>query len=216
VASVEYRLSGEALFPAAVGDVKAAVAYLRAHAAGWKLDPSFFAAWGRSAGGYLAAMLGVTSGQRTAFDRDEGSDSRVHAVVDWYGPSDFLVMDRQAAEVPPGGDRPVLVHDDPASPESMFLGAPIQEVPELAARANPLTYIPSSPGLPPFFLAAGQRDPLVPHQQTLILAAALAAHGGEVVLRMLPEAGHADRVFEETLTEPVIDWLDALRSRTAG
>jgi acetyl esterase/lipase len=92
VASVEYRLSSEALFPAGVRDVKQATAYLRAHAGELNLDPSFFAAWGRSAGGHLAAMLGVTSGRATEFDREHG-DSSVQAVVDWYGPSDFLAMD---------------------------------------------------------------------------------------------------------------------------
>ena len=221
VAAVEYRFSGEALFPAAVRDVKQATAYLRAHAAELNLDPSFFAAWGRSAGGHLSAMLGVTSGQATEFDGtgfdgavlDGAGDSSVQAVVDWYGPSDFLVMDAQFIAGPPDGDAPpVQNHDDPLSPESQWVGGPIQELPEVASRANPITYITGAGNpLPPFFLAAGTSDHLVPYQQTLILADALRAHGTPVELYILAEARHGDQRFESELTGPAIDWLGQLR-----
>lgn len=216
VASVEYRFSGEALFPAAVLDVKQATAYLRAHAAELNLDPSFFAAWGRSAGGHLSAMLGVTSGQPTEFDGTGlggPGDSSVQAVVDWYGPSDFLVMDAQFIAGPPDGDAPpVQNHDDPLSPESRWVGGPIQELPEVSARANPITYITGAGNpRPPFFLAAGTSDHLVPYQQTLILADALRAHGTPVELHILSQARHGDQRFESELTGPAIDWLDQLR-----
>jgi acetyl esterase/lipase len=220
VASVEYRFSGEALFPAAVIDVKQATAYLRAHAAELNLDPSFFAAWGRSAGGHLSAMLGVTSGQATEFDGPgfdgagfDGGDSAVQAVVDWYGPSDFLVMDAQFIAGPPTGEvPPVQNHDDPGSPESRWVGGPIQELPEVTARANPITYITGAGNpLPPFFLAAGTSDHRVPNQQTLILADALRAHGTPVELHILPDARHGDQRFEAELTPPAIEWLEGLR-----
>ena len=212
VASVEYRLSGEAIFPAAVQDVKQATAYLRAHAAELNLDPSFFAAWGRSAGGHLASMLGVTSGQATEFD-GRGGNSSVQAVVDWYGPSDFLQMDAQFLAQPPTGDvPPVQNHDEPRSPESRWIGGPIQELPADAARANPITYVTRAAiPLPPFFLAAGTSDHLVPHQQTLILADALRAHGTPVTLQILQDARHGDMRFEDELTGPAIEWLEELR-----
>lgn len=212
VASIEYRLSGEALFPAAVRDVKQAAAHLRAHAAELNLDPAFFAAWGRSAGGHLAAMLGVTSGLATEFDGPRG-DSSVQAVIDWYGPSDFLLMDTQFIAGPPTGDAPpVQNHDEPGSPESLWLGGPVQELPEAAARANPVAYVVgATAALPPFFLAAGTSDHLVPHQQTLILADALRAQGTPVVLHVLQDARHADQRFESELTRPAIEWLDQLR-----
>jgi acetyl esterase/lipase len=212
VASVEYRLSGEAIFPAAVQDVKQATAYLRAHAAELNLDPSFFAAWGRSAGGHLAAMLGVTSGQATEFD-GQGGNSSVQAVVDWYGPSDFLQMDAQFLAQPPTGDvPPVQNHDEPRSPESRWIGGPIQELPADAARANPITYVTRAViPPPPFFLAAGTSDHLVPHQQTLILADALRAHGTPVTLQILQDARHGDMRFEDELTGTAIEWLEELR-----
>jgi len=227
VAAVEYRFSGEALFPAAVLDVKLATAYLRAHAAELNLDPAFFAAWGRSAGGHLSAMLGVTSGQATEFDGagfdgtgldGTGGDSSVQAVVDWYGPSDFLVMDAQFIAGPPTGDGPpVQNHDEPGSPESRWVGGPIQELPEVTARANPITYITGAgTPPPPFFLAAGTSDHLVPHQQTLILADALRAHGTPAELHILPDARHGDQRFESELTQPAIDWLERLRKDTVA
>jgi len=213
VAAVEYRFSGEALFPAAVLDVKQATAYLRAHAAELNLDPSFFAAWGRSAGGHLSAMLGVTSGQATEFDTAAG-DSSVQAVIDWYGPSDFLQMDAQFIAGPPTGDvPPVQNHDEPNSPESRWIGGPIQELPEATARANPISYVAGAIGaLPPFFLSAGTSDHLVPYQQTLILADALRAHGTPVELPILDGALHGDQRFESELTQPAIDWLERLRA----
>jgi acetyl esterase/lipase len=223
VGSVEYRFSGEALFPAAVLDVKQAAAYLRAHAAELNLDPSFFAAWGRSAGGHLSAMLGVTSGHVTEFDaaglpgaslHDTSGDSSVQAVVNWYGPSDFLQMDAQFIALPPSGDvPPVQNHDEPNSPESRWIGGPIQELPEATARANPISYVAGATGaLPPFFLAAGTSDHLVPHQQTLILADALRAHGTPFELHILDGALHGDQRFESELTRPAIEWLDRLRA----
>lgn len=212
VASVEYRLSGEATFPAAIRDVKSATAFLREQSVQWNLDPTFFAAWGRSAGGYLAAMLGVTSGSLTEFDV-AGEDSHVSAVIDWYGPSDFSLMDAQFAADPPTGDGPpVQAHSVPGSPESRFLGAPLSEVPDVVARANPITYAAAAATLPPFFLATGTNDRLVPYQQTLILADALRAHGAEVLLRVLQDASHADQQFEAHLVGPAIDWLIGLRS----
>jgi len=210
VASIDYRLSSEAPFPAAVIDAKRAAAHLRRNAALWNLDPSFFAVWGRSAGGYLAAMLGVT-GSDSPFDVP-GEDASVAAVVDWYGPSDFLSMDEQFTASPPTGDGPpVQQHGVPGSPESLFLGATITDVPGLAADASPLTYIATARDLPPFFLAAGTNDRLIPHQQTLTLAEALRAHGAEVELRVLPDAGHADHAFETQLVKPAVEWLRGIR-----
>jgi acetyl esterase/lipase len=162
-------------------------------------------------------MLGVTSGQATDFDGagldGAGGDSSVQAVIDWYGPSDFLQMDAQFIAGPPTGDvPPVQNHDEPGSPESRWVGGPVQELPEVAARANPITYITGAGNpLPPFFLAAGTSDHLVPHQQTLILADALRAHGTPVELHVLPGARHGDQRFESELTGTAVDWLDQLR-----
>ncbi len=219
VASIDYRLSGEALFPAAVQDCKAAVRWLRRHAGEHGYDPGRFAAWGRSAGGHLAAMLGTTASTRSRFDEVEPGihgvsadevSSEVQAVVNWYGPSDFGLMDAQTAELAPVGcpDEP-QVHDLTTSPESLYLGGLVSTVPELVAESNPITHVRPATRLPPFFLAVGDQDCLVPHQQTLILADALREADVPVELHVLHGIGHGGPEFEAAMTPLAVAWLQA-------
>lgn len=216
VAAVEYRLSGEALFPAAPQDVRAAVRYLRAHAAGYGVDPDAVALWGESAGGNLAALLGVTGDRVTVLDRDVGSapataPAPVQAVVDWYGPTDFLLMDAHAAA---GPCRRPMRHDAPDSPESRYLGAPVQTVPDLARQCDPVTHLAGRTAPPPpFRIAHGTADCLVPVQQSQRLAEALRAAGGTVELTLLEGVGHAAPDFDATLMDPTIAWLGDVLGR---
>jgi acetyl esterase/lipase len=182
LASINYRLSQHALFPAQVEDCKAAVRWLRANAAEYGLDAARFAAGGVSAGAHLAAMLGVT-GEVADLDIGEHLEvsSRVQAVVDFFGPTDFLQMDAHRL---PGG----MVHDTPDSPESQLVGGPIQEHPDRVARANPVTYVTAD--APPFLIVHGDRDPLVPHHQSVLLAEALKAAGVPVTFYTVERGGH--------------------------
>ncbi len=195
VASLNYRLSQHALFPAQIEDVKAAVRWLRANAKKYRLNPNRFGAWGESAGGHLAALLGVT-GNTNTFDVGEHLEisSRVQAVVDHFGPTDFLQMDTQRL---PGG----MVHDPPDSPESELIGGAIQTHKDRATRANPITYVTGD--APPFLIVHGDRDPLVPYQQSVILKDALVAHGVPVSLYTVAGEGHGNfkdpKVAEMTL-----------------
>ena len=182
VASINYRLSQHALYPAQIEDCKAAVRWLRAYAAQYGLDPQRVVAWGPSAGGHLAAMLGVT-GHVRAFEVGEHLErsSRVRAVVDYFGPTDFLQMD--AHRLPHG-----MVHDAPDSPESELVGGPIQEHPDRVAQANPIAYV--RPDAAPFLIVHGEVDPLVPHHQSELLVAALQEAGVEVSFYTVPGGGH--------------------------
>jgi len=182
VASINYRLSQHAKFPAQIEDCKAAVRWLRAHANEYRLDPNHFAVWGPSAGGHLAAMLGTT-GDTQEFDVGANLDhsSRVQAVVDYFGPTDFLQMD--AHRLPNG-----MRHDPPDSPESELIGGPIQEQKDKVAKANPITYV--TPGDPPFLICHGDQDPLVPHHQSELLAVALKQAGVPVTFYTVKGAGH--------------------------
>lgn len=182
VASLNYRLSQHAIWPAQIQDCKAAVRWLRAHAAEYRLDAGRFAAWGPSAGGHLVSMLGVT-GDVAEYEVGEHLDqsSRVQCVVDYFGPTDFLQMDRQ--RLPDG-----MVHDTPNSPESELVGGPIQENKEKTARANPVTYV--SAGAPPFLVVHGNQDPLVPYQQSVLLVNALLVAGVDVSFYTVIGAGH--------------------------
>ncbi|HRR55443.1 MAG TPA: alpha/beta hydrolase [Acidobacteriota bacterium] len=182
VASINYRLSRHAVFPAQIVDCKTAVRWLRANAARFGYDAERFAVWGESAGGHLAALLGTT-GDTSVFEPLDGFEvtSRVQAVVDFFGPTDLLQMDDR--RLPDG-----MVHNAPDSPESKLVGGPLQENREKAESANPVRYV--SPEDPPFLIVHGDSDPLVPHHQSELLAAALEAAGVPVTFYTVKGAGH--------------------------
>ena len=192
VASVNYRLSGEAPFPAAVQDVKAAVRFLRANAARYKLDGRIVA-FGQSAGGNLASLLGTSAGQPLFDDPalgNSGTSSNVQGVIDWFGPTDFLQMDAQAAAQGCLGS--ARQHGQWDSPESRYLAASIAEVPDKVHQANPITYI--TPDDPPFLVQKGTADCIVPVGQSRLLVEALRAAGVPVEFDLLEGAGHGDMV----------------------
>ena len=189
VASINYRLSHEAIFPAQIHDCKAAIRWLRANAEQYHLDQAHIGAWGSSAGGHLVALLGTT-GELKALE-GEGNNlqysSRVQAVCDWFGPTDFLQMDAHALP------DTKFIHDAPDSPESQLVGGPIQENKDKVAKANPITYI--SDDDPPFLIMHGQKDLLVPSHQSELLYDALRKAGIEVMLLRIEEAGHGGEDF---------------------
>jgi acetyl esterase/lipase len=211
VVAVNYRLSWEAKFPALVHDVKAAIRWIRANAQRYHLDPEKIAAWGGSAGGYLASMLGTSTGVPQLEDMSLGNPeqpSHVQAVVAWFGPTDFLKMDDQLAErgLPP---EPGMEHNGPHSPESLLLGEQITKIPERVKAANPETYITSS--APPFFLQHGTMDDTVPVQMSINFAAKLEqALGNDLVqLELLEGAEHGDPQFEAPdNVRKILDFLD--------
>lgn len=211
VVAINYRLSWEARFPALVHDAKAAVRWIRAHAQRYHLDPGKIAAWGGSAGGYLAAMLAVSAGVSELEDLNMGhpdQPSHVQAAVVWFGPANFLKMDEQLIErgMPP---LPGTEHNGENSPESLLLGRKIAEIPGRVQAANPETYV--RPNAPPFFLQHGTHDPVVPVQQSMDLAAKLEQAIGKdkVRLELLEGAGHGDPRFESAdNVKKVLDWLD--------
>jgi acetyl esterase/lipase len=180
IASINYRLSGHAVFPAQIEDCKAAIRWLRAHAAQYHIDPTRFGVWGSSAGGHLAALVG-TSGDGKTLDVGEHLDqsSRVQAVCDYYGPTDLLAFVSR-----PGYEN----HANPRSPESLLLGGAVKEKPELAKAANPLTYI--TPDDPPFLIVHGDLDPIVPLQQSELLFTALKSAKLSAHFHTIHGAGH--------------------------
>jgi len=202
VASVQYRLSGEAIFPAAVEDCKAAVSFLRLNAEKYGLDPDRFGAWGSSAGGHLVAMLGVT-GDSDIFDTHpvtKLAPSTVQAVCNWFGPSDLLRMN----DFPGRMD-----HDAADSPESRFIGAPIQEHPELTQRANPIAYVTAADA--PFLHMHGDKDGLVPYNQSELLHAALQQAKISTELYQVKNGDHGFRGADESaevLFERVVQFFD--------
>jgi acetyl esterase/lipase len=194
VASINYRLSGEAKWPAQINDVKAAIRFLRANAAGYRLNPDRFAVWGSSAGGHLAALAG-TSGSVAALQDgalgNPGVSDSVQAVIDMFGPVNFLAMDEQFKAAGVAGQ----VHNTADSPESALFGKQLTLVPELVRQANPETYISTDD--PPFFIQHGSADKLIPTQQSVDLQAALAKTLGKekVTFEVINGAGHGTADF---------------------
>lgn len=181
-ASIEYRLSGEAKFPAQIEDCKCAIRFLRAKAKEFHLDPDRIGVWGSSAGGHLAALLG-TSGDVKELEGDGGwgeQSSRVQAVCDWFGPSDFI-------NYHVGGR--INAHAD--SVVAQLLGGPVPEQKELAVKAAPITYVTKDD--PPFLIMHGDKDPLVPLRQSELLRDALRKAGIETTLHVVAGAGHGFR-----------------------
>lgn len=181
-ASIGYRLTDEAIWPAQIHDCKAAIRWLRAHAKQYHLDADKIAVWGSSAGGHLVAMLG-TSGDVKELEGKLGKyldqSSRVTCVVDFFGPTDLLAMGKFPSRI---------AHDAADSPESRLVGGPLQEKAEAAKSASPITYVTKDD--PPFLIMHGSEDPLVPFNQSERLRDALQKVGGTPLLVKVQGAGH--------------------------
>ncbi|MCB9874582.1 MAG: alpha/beta hydrolase fold domain-containing protein [Planctomycetaceae bacterium] len=204
VASVDYRLSDVAIYPAQIQDCKSAIRWLRANAKQFSIDPKRIGVWGSSAGGHLVALLG-TSGGDEYLEGTHGNpeqSSSVQAVCDFFGPTDFLQMDAHALPIAP------FKHDAPGSPEALVIGGPIQENKEKVAKANPVTYVTADD--PPFLIVHGDNDPLVPLHQSQLLFEALRHVKVDVKLHVVEGGSHGfgrapevdklvDEFFETTL-----------------
>ena len=176
VAAMNYRYSQHATFPAQLHDCKAAVRWLRANASAYSLDATHIGAWGASAGGHLVAMLGLTGGIKT-LEGDLGNSeqsSRVQAVVDWFGPTDFLTL-------------------GPRETRTKFLGGDAIEHPEKANAASPMRFISSQ--APPFFIVHGDEDPLVAYSQSTTFAEALERAGVETTFVTIKGGKHGGSRF---------------------
>jgi acetyl esterase/lipase len=192
--SIDYRLSGEAQFPAAVIDTVCAVRWMKAHARNFQIDPHRIGLLGSSAGAHLA-LLAAFAPEAFASDEWAEQDARVAALVDGYGPSDFLQADaHRDPDALPGCDaESALIPDplpssDPTSMESIFLGAPINDVPERVAAANPLTY--ASGATCPVLILHGDCDAHVPLHQSRLVYDGLAATGADVTFVEISGLGH--------------------------
>ena len=183
--SIGYRLTGEAIWPAQIHDCKAAIRWLKAHAKKYRFDPDRIAVFGSSAGGHLVSMLGVSGGVEDLRGRlgPHGKfDSRVVAVVDFFGPTDFLKMNDQSGKID---------HNAARSPESLLVGGAIQEHVDRCRHASPLTYIDSQDA--PFLIVHGDRDDVVIFPQSQLLQAALKKAAVPVALVTVKGGGHGVR-----------------------
>jgi acetyl esterase/lipase len=192
VASIEYRFSQKAIFPAQIQDSQAAIRWLRAHAKTYNIDPDRIGAGGASAGGHLVALLGTSGGKKVfpASGGNENESDRVQAVCDLFGPADFWTVIKQAAE-----DKAVKNifkwNDD--DPYSRLIAAKLGEDKEKCEAVSPVHYV--SKNNPPFLILHGDHDTLVPYAQSGELAELLSKAGVPVTLQRFPGAGHGGPAF---------------------
>ncbi|MBD5463282.1 MAG: alpha/beta hydrolase [Lachnospiraceae bacterium] len=194
VASVEYRTSNEAVYPAQIIDVKAAIRYLRAHSNRYRIDPERFGVMGESAGGYLTAMAALANDP--AYDVGDYLEysSKIQAACPWYPPTDVTAFPYPS---------PL---EAAASSESLMLGLNIMLHQEEAMKASPVTYV--SKDAPPFMILHGINDHTVPFSHGEILHDKLEAAGCDVKLIAIEGADHADRqFFQEGIWQRIIGFF---------
>jgi acetyl esterase/lipase len=182
IASIDYRLSQQALFPAQIHDCKAAVRWLRANAARYGLNPDKIGAAGASAGGHLVALLGTTANhpELEGTEGNAGVSSAVQAVVDYFGPADFINWNKNNPN--PAAQESA---DDPIA---RLIGGTVLANLDKARAASPITYVSSQSC--PFFIAHGDRDSLVPLGQSIELNDALQKAGVPSTLYVVKGGGH--------------------------
>lgn len=203
-----HRSSADANFPAQINDIKAVVRFVRGNAEKYKFDTSFIGITGSSSGGHLSALTGTSGDVRQFKVGSESADiegeigqftqfsSSVDAVVDWFGPTDFLVMDSCGTS---------LAHNPANSPESSLIGGAIQENKDKCVLANPIAYVDEND--PPFLILHGDKDPLVPHCNSELLFNALQKAGVPSQFILVPGAGHGNGLFEEKYYKMMVDFF---------
>jgi acetyl esterase/lipase len=193
LASVSYRLTDAATFPAQIRDCRAAVRWLRAHADEYGIDPTRVAAWGWSAGAHLAALLG-TAPDESFGDPDVHPEQshRVDAVLDCFGPTDLLAMAGQESD---------LDHTAADSPEGKLVGGPVRERADRARRASPLTHVDGTE--PPFLVVHGSADAVVPRAQSDLFVSALADADDAVTYHVVAGGGHGG--FDDPAVPDLVD-----------
>lgn len=217
VITVNHRSSRDAIFPAQIQDIKAAIRFIKGNCEKYQIDTSFIGITGYSSGGHLSVLAGTSGSVKIMTINSESADlegnvgdylsfsSSVDAVVDWFGPTDFQSMDSCGS---------TMVHDAPDSPESIFIGAPIQDNDDLCALANPISYVDSND--PPFLIFHGDADPLVPHCQSEELYRALQREGVPSQFVLVPGAKHGPGLFKKKYFKMMCDFFLSISSTAHG
>ena len=190
IASVDYRLSTQARFPAPVHDIKAAVRFLRSHGGTWSLPTKRILIAGDSAGGHLAALVGVSNGSKElegALGADRTTSSDVQGIMSFYGGANLTTILKQST--PHGLSVRVPALD-------LLLGGQPDAVPELARLASPVFWVDGED--PPLLLLHGDQDPQMPVNQALELFSAYRSKRATVQLEIVPGAAHGGSVFYDS------------------
>jgi acetyl esterase/lipase len=183
VASIDYRWSTTAPFPAQVQDCNAAIDYLATNAAQYNIDDSRIALIGFSAGGHLASLIGLSNNnnERDFYYKGKKPRFKINLVIDFYGPSDLMTLKDH--------DNP-----DPKNPITLLLGGTVAEKPKLAKEASPITWLDRKD--PPFLIIQGEKDESVNPEQAKTLSDWLTKAGIPNELIIVPGAPHYGAMFD--------------------
>jgi len=190
IASVDFRLSTEAVFPVPIHDIKAAVRFLRGNAKKYGYRSDKIIIWGSSSGGHLAALVGTTNND-SYLEGNEGSylkeSSSIQAIIDFYGPTNFLTILNQSTPHGISVRAPALTR---------LLGKPVEQVEDLAKKASPVYQVNDND--PPLLIVHGEQDIQVPINQSLELMNVYKKYSLHVQFESIPGAGHGGDVFYKT------------------
>ena len=181
LASIDYRFSTQAVFPAQIQDCNRAVSFLYDNADKYGFDKKRFAVMGFSAGGHLASLMGLSKNNsvKDFFMPGTSQSFSYKGVVDFYGPAELILF--------PG-------NNDVKSPESILIGAAALTRPDLAKAASPVTYVDKND--PPFLIIHGEKDELVSPKQSQLLSAWLNLAGVQNELIIVKDAPHFGAMFD--------------------
>jgi acetyl esterase/lipase len=196
MASIDYRFSTDAVFPALIQDCNQAVEYLYQHADEYKFDKNRFAVIGFSAGGHLASLMALSNNNtvKEFYPGGKKISFKIKAAIDFYGPSDFIALSNMPPSI------------DPKNPVSILLGAVPLDRPDLAKFASPTTYVDK--GDPPFLIIHGEKDESVPPPQSVLLKSYLQLAGVPNELIIVPGAPHYGDMFDaEYIRKRIFNFL---------
>ena len=197
LASIDFRLSTEAIFPGPVHDIKAAIRFLRGNAKKYGYRADKIIIWGSSSGGHLASLVGTTNNDKF-LEGSEGNylkeSSAVQGILDFYGPTNFTTILSQSTPHGLNVRTPAL---------ELLLGKPVEQVSELAKKASPVYQVDAND--PPILIVHGDQDNQVPINQSLELMAAYKKAFLYHQLEIIPGAGHGDAVYYQKEFLIVVD-----------
>lgn len=198
LASIDYRYSTEAIFPAQIQDCNQAIEFLYQNAEKYLLDKNHFALVGFSAGGHLASLLALSKNNKVKafYEKDNKMSFKIKGVIDFYGPSDFLAIPKNLE--PAGAIK---------TSENILLGNTPLQRPDLAKWASPVTYVDKND--PPFLIIHGEKDQSVPYSQSVLLSSWLNLSGIDNQVFIVKDAPHYGEMFDaEYLRKEIILFLD--------
>ena len=186
LASIDYRYSTESVFPAQIQDCNQAIEFLYQHADNYKFDRDKIVLIGFSAGGHLASLLALSNNNKIKDFSAAGKQThfKIKCVLDFYGPSDFIML-ANSTDTSINNER---------NPVSVLLGAMPLMRPDLAKKASPVTYVDRND--PPFLIVQGEKDESVPNTQSRILSSWLTINGVRNELIVVPNAPHFGEMFD--------------------